>query len=517
MTPVDPWHAITRSIAAVCLVQEGAVLRVDPRDLAPSPERNLVRALAERQQNGLPTDIAGLLANPPAGLPEGFILELGDERALASSLPNYLRAAQQFSAQDALQAECKRPEGPRPEVVRGIADRLAGTGADSPATSTPHVRRLDLVQMLTTAPPQVDWLVEQMLARGALTLLAGREGRGKSLLAMAFAVGLSTGENVAGLDTRPGKVLYLDAENGEWEIHRRVRALGLEAGAESRFSIHETLGLDLNVHLSELRKLLEDERPDLLVLDSLRSLAPSVKENDSDSVGPFIDRLRNLIRQYECATLLLHHSSRGTGEYRGSTAIGAGVEVVYMLEDSPNDDDQARRRLTCKKMRLGPQPDPTWLRLSVERGQVYVDQTAEHVDPDKPATVTRNAGDSPIGPDLLRACASLDTGAGVSMADLARSIGRGPKDGTIRRRLGELVKSGELTRGDDLRYRMGDTVPPAQTPYVSGTSGTTPTNPAFAGKTWVPTIVPPVPDLAPSTGPDNDNDGWSTIDEGSAS
>ncbi len=58
---------------------------------------------------------------------------------------------------------------------------------DVPARAAPVVklRRLDVARMLTTEPAPVDWLVEGVAARGALTLLAGREKEGKSMIALA--------------------------------------------------------------------------------------------------------------------------------------------------------------------------------------------------------------------------------------------------------------------------------------------------------------------------------------------
>jgi len=47
-----------------------------------------------------------------------------------------------------------------------------------------------------------------------------------------------------------------------------------------------------------------------------------------------------------------------------------------------------------------------------------------------------------------------------STADLAQAIGRGAKDGTVRRALEELATDGRIYRGDDKlwRYRNGNGV-----------------------------------------------------------
>src|SRR5829696_6658721 len=76
----------------------------------------------------------------------------------------------------------------RPLVQNGTtvplshASRGGGT-VGHPAT----LRRVDVAHMLSSEPERVDWIAEGIVARGTLTLIAGREKEGKSLLAMAVA------------------------------------------------------------------------------------------------------------------------------------------------------------------------------------------------------------------------------------------------------------------------------------------------------------------------------------------
>src|SRR5215204_7818557 len=98
------------------------------------------------------------------------------------------------------------------------------------ASTRRSLRVLDVAQMVATDPPSIPYVVQGIAIEGTLTLLSGREGEGKSLLAMAIAAGVAQGEAVAGLACERRNVLIIDAENGEYEIHRRVKALGLPSG-----------------------------------------------------------------------------------------------------------------------------------------------------------------------------------------------------------------------------------------------------------------------------------------------
>jgi hypothetical protein len=59
----------------------------------------------------------------------------------------------------------------------------------------------------------------------------------------------SGGGEVAGIPVKPGRVLIVDAENGEREIHRRLRSTGLDAEGARNLHIAEARGFDLRQDL----------------------------------------------------------------------------------------------------------------------------------------------------------------------------------------------------------------------------------------------------------------------------
>lgn len=318
-------------------------------------------------------------------------------------------------------------------------ERIAQNGREGSSDAAPaKLRWLDVGRMTRESPPPVPWVIDGLAARGMLTVLNGREGDGKSLLAMALAAGVATSQDEAGLVCHGGRVVVVDAENGQSEIHRRVRTLELPAEG---IECYEAQGFDLRHDLLELDAMLEKHKPDLLVLDSFRSLWAG-EENDSGEVAAALDPLRNLVRRRNAGTLLLHHSGKVNGAYRGSSAIGASAELGFKLAREDGDDDPTRCYLETWKCRPAERPPRRWLRLAVERGRVFIDaaEPSETEEPKVPA---------PVRAELAPAVVDRLTSEPQTRADIARAVGREPKDRSVGRVLAELVAAGDADRTED--------------------------------------------------------------------
>lgn len=327
------------------------------------------------------------------------------------------------------------PPLPDGEVLRIVAD-LAGKDArrDAAANGRPKLRTLDMGRMLTTPPPPIDWIAEPILARGHVTMLAGREGEGKSMLALALAAAIGRGDGLAGVECAAGRVLVVDAENGEQEVHRRVRGLNVTSGAMVYI---EADGFDAATDLAMVEAEATRHQPDVVVLDSLRSLAPAMRENDSDDAEAVLAPLRALTRNHRCAVLLLHHASKAGG-YRGSSAIGAAVELGFELGRHPDDPEKrTRRHLANWKMRIAPEMPTMWLTLEAHEGGVLIEK-AEPFHPSDATTGREGGLVQRIGVLL----ASSD--APMQRSEILAALGE-DGGGTFQRALGRAVETGLVT------------------------------------------------------------------------
>lgn len=323
-----------------------------------------------------------------------------------------------------------------------------------------RLRVLDVAQMVATDPPPIPYVVQGVAIERTLTLLSGREGEGKSLLAMAIAAGVAHGEPVAGLGCGQRKVLIIDAENGEYEIHRRVKALGLPSQG---VTVVEAEGFHLGNDLAELESLIQREQPGLVIFDSFRSLWPGGDENDSAAVSAVLDCLRNMLRRQGPAGILLHHISRAGNDYRGTSAIGASVELGFRLgRDADDPEARERRLLRCFKSRPAPEPEDHWFRFHVEREQVFIED-AEPFGGIGGEVRARAPKRAELAPLLLTAAVRP-----ILWPDLARAIDRDPKDGTARRLRDDLLGKGELVKLGDGRLQVPHEVAPTESAPQGG-------------------------------------------------
>ncbi len=302
--------------------------------------------------------------------------------------------------------------------------------------SAPTIRYLDVPAMVAEAPPAVPWLAPPVLPRAALTALYAPGGDGKSLFSMALAAAIAHGGELAGIECEQGASVYLDAENGEHEIHRRVHTLALPA---SGVRVADASRLDLRRHIGELEALVREMTPDLLVLDSFRSMTPGMEENATDQTARALDPLRRLAHESSTAILLIHHANKAGKDYRGASSIRDGVDVLWHLGRQDGDPDTQRRFLHNVKMRVAPDGGRLWLRLNVDRGRVLIDR-AEPPDEQTPP-ITQ--------PVRARLSDEILAGMGddpMRLASVAEMVGRRPKDGSVRNALAALEGEGLIAR-----------------------------------------------------------------------
>lgn len=246
-------------------------------------------------------------------------------------------------------------------------------------------------------PPR-QWLVRDLVPSGTVTLLGGDGGTGKSLLALQLACAVATGSTWLERQVSGGGAMFISAEDDDAELHRRlddvVRASDMQFSDLDRLTIRSLAGEDALLAFldrgsgvlspsplyAELDKRMDDEKPALVVLDTLADLFPG-NENDRAQARHFIGLLRGLAIRHDCAVVLLAHPSlsglnSGSGT-SGSTGWNNSVRSRLYLERVAQDGIEMNpdaRVLSTKKAnygRTGGEISLTW------RDGVFVADPAE--------------------------------------------------------------------------------------------------------------------------------------------
>ena len=222
-----------------------------------------------------------------------------------------------------------------------------------------------------------DWLTERHPC-----MVYAQTGRGKSLFAMSVAIAVAGGGNVFGWSaTEPRPVLYVDGEMDVADAAERdtllkpaVEGLDWEALEANRtilsrhYQLHGAVFPDLvdDAGQEVLMTLVEKLRPALVVLDNLSCLADIRDENDAASFTPVLNMMWRL-RHAGCAVLLVHHTGKQEGKYRGSSKLSAVFESVLQL--APNPDlltGDTGFTIKVDKYRSGGSPQPLKVSLEVD-------------------------------------------------------------------------------------------------------------------------------------------------------
>jgi len=358
---------------------------------------------------------------------------------------------------------------------RDAAVRRNGNG-DTPNPGDRYAGRvIDVAGMLASPDEPIQWRCEKFAADGFLTVLAGRGKEGKSWLMLALASGVANGTPAAGIRCTKGRALIFDAENGKRLIKRRFHAAAMTADLEVQPV--ETGGLLITKDLPWFKCTIEDYGANLVVFDSLKVLSGSAKENDSDAMEPLITALKLLARDTGAAVVLIHHRGRAEdSDYRGSSVILDQTDMMFRLGRANGDPDgKTRRKIVTVGCRIEEEPEPRWVQIVAdrERGLVTVDE-AEPFETDefRPRDELRDG-----------VLAQL-TGIKQSGARIARALGRGKTDGTVRRVLEDLQAEGKAEKGP------GGWGLPSPSPYRDGNLGNPPENGGVEPEPGLPTGLP---------------------------
>jgi biotin operon repressor len=204
-------------------------------------------------------------------------------------------------------------------------------------------------ELLKREPAEPDWLVRGMIARGQKILVQGPPKQMKTWFVLSLLKALSRGENVCGVPfwktTVSGvKAVMVEEEHSTNALIQRVQQ---SLAGTSNIVIPHRTGVKLlpkNPEFEDLLNFIDEFRPDLLVLDPLRSFFDG-DENDSSVMQQVFTPLNMLLRKYpQMAVVVVDHTAKKPSDVlvyasRGSSVKGAEMDGVIDIRKFQKDEE----------------------------------------------------------------------------------------------------------------------------------------------------------------------------------
>jgi AAA domain/IclR helix-turn-helix domain len=318
---------------------------------------------------------------------------------------------------------------PKAEIVSSRAkDR--GSGRDeSFSEASLTLPFAPISSSLASISDKPDWLLTGFVARGVVTLFAGRPKVGKTMLNFALFRAVATGAPFLGLETGKTGVLLLSEERGATLTEKRD-FWGVDIHLLMR---HQAYGTPWAEIVEQAVTYCHEHEIGLLVIDTWDKWT-NLTGDSENSAGAVIAALEPLQRAAASglAVLILAHQRKSYGEHgdavRGSNALTGSVDVIVELE-RPKGETGGNARILRTTSRFIDAPPELIAELTENGYEAKGDLASYEAEGERTKLLDAlgAAGKPLTAPDLHEATEI-------------------PK-GTVHKRMGELMDRGECVRG----------------------------------------------------------------------
>lgn len=254
---------------------------------------------------------------------------------------------------------------PKGDVVEwfgagGTVDRLYDLADAAPQADSWIIARAGAMPLAPAAPdyvskfgavtwahmgdpgPQHEYLVEDLITRGELSMLAGPSGSGKSFLAIDLAMSVARGLDWMGRRVERGGVIYQAGESALGVRRRRLPAYSTHHGLTAADDVPFILlpaAVDLYGNADHVTALIAEIKHwstrlsaplELVVIDTFSAATPGADENSAKDMTVVLARCERIRKETGAAVLIVHHMNAAGEKPRGHTSIFANLDSVLI-------------------------------------------------------------------------------------------------------------------------------------------------------------------------------------------
>lgn len=230
-----------------------------------------------------------------------------------------------------------------------------------PVVSTPNERKTmkpnrayTIAEYLNQPPAR--YLVHKHLIEGAIGMLYGLSGAGKSFFAIDIMVSVATGKPLFGTyPTRQASVLYLLSES-DGTFQPRLKAYSKHhnvnlANLDNVLILPEALDFqNKTAVVSALSPIGNYLKPGLVIIDTLnRNIFGD--ENSAKDMNGFTSTCELIRKMFGCAVLIIHHAGKEDARgARGHSSLFNACDTVIKVDGSPTTEVST---IYCEKVKCG--------------------------------------------------------------------------------------------------------------------------------------------------------------------
>jgi hypothetical protein len=198
---------------------------------------------------------------------------------------------------------------------------------------------------------EVPWLIEGVLPKGVVGILAHRPASGALEFAVGLAAAVATGREFAGAKVEKGTVLWLEGVKSKPELEEILKTIPPDfdnspmrwvpdfqneprVGAIQLYVSYGPTFLDKFEPLSELQSAVKEHEAALVIINNLTSYTQRKTRVESTHAQLFMRDMKDFAANTGATVLLIHHLSIFQGRVRAADhyELSTNAHVLFTLE-----------------------------------------------------------------------------------------------------------------------------------------------------------------------------------------